>query len=71
MEDQAGQFTLVYSDNGGGLPVELDISSTKSFGLKLVSGLAKQLAGDFTYSLDDGISKFYITFKSTALREKR
>ncbi len=71
MEDQAGHFTLVYSDNGGGLPVEIDISSTKSFGLKLVRGLAKQLAGDFTYSSDEGISKLYITFKSTALRELR
>ncbi|MDN3548863.1 tetratricopeptide repeat-containing sensor histidine kinase [Mucilaginibacter aquaedulcis] len=38
-------ISLVFSDNGRGLPVNFDESETKSFGIKLIKGLAEDLGG--------------------------
>jgi|GEM_PF-4147201 len=56
-----GSFTLEFSDNGVGLPAELDIDSVDSMGLSLVNILAKQLKGELTIKHHPGAS-FHINF---------
>ena len=59
--DHDGQFTLMVSDNGVGLPEGLDFRSTESLGLQLVNTLVEQLEG--TIDLDrSGGTTFEITF---------
>jgi two-component sensor histidine kinase/CBS domain-containing protein len=55
------QFTLVVSDNGIGLPPELDFQNTESLGLELVCSLAEQLEGNIELDRNHGTS-FKITF---------
>jgi len=55
------QFTLVVSDNGIGLPPELDFQNTESLGLELVCSLAEQLEGNIELNRNHGTS-FKITF---------
>jgi len=53
---------LEISDNGQGLPKDLDINKTKSLGLRLITSISKgQLLGDIEYVYDQG-AKFIITF---------
>lgn len=40
-----GWLTLTVADNGTGIPADIDLQKTKSLGLKMVRGLATQLAG--------------------------
>lgn len=57
-----GQIELVVSDNGIGMPEDVDFSDTKSLGLHLVSVLAEgQLRGEITLSQTKG-TEFRITF---------
>lgn len=56
-------YTLVISDDGIGLPSNIDINKSKTLGLKLISSIVKgQLLGTFDYIYDNGTS-FYIVFK--------
>jgi len=55
-------YCLFYSDNGMGLPAELDISNVKTMGLRLVRDLTKQLRGRLSYQYD-GATTFIIEFK--------
>lgn len=54
-------YKLTFSDNGVGLPQELDIKKTKSLGLRLVKNLTQQLKGSLTYLTDEGAT-FSIEF---------
>jgi len=55
------KLTLIVSDNGVGLPGDLDFRNTESFGLHLVNTLVSQLEG--TIELDrSGGTAFEITF---------
>ena len=47
------QFSLSYTDNGIGLPKELDIYNTKTLGLQLITSLNDQLGGDLTVNRDN------------------
>ena len=49
-------ISLVISDNGVGLPVGVDISKTRSMGMRLVTGLAKQLNAELTINNENGVS---------------
>ena len=58
---RGNKFTLIVSDNGVGLPKDLDFRNTKSLGLELVNTLADQLRG--TIELDrSGGTAFKIRF---------
>lgn len=48
------QFLLQISDNGCGLPDEIDIRKTKSLGLRLVKMLSTQLEGQFKIESKNG-----------------
>lgn len=49
------QLLLNISDNGIGLPADLDIIENNSLGLDLVRGLAKQLKGRFNITSNNGL----------------
>jgi PAS domain S-box-containing protein len=57
------QITLVVSDNGPGLPPDIDFRKTKTLGLQLVHSLAKQLDARTTVDRHAGTS-FTFTFCS-------
>jgi two-component sensor histidine kinase len=57
------EVELVISDNGSGIPPDLDIHKTKTLGLKLMTGLAeKQLGGTVALTRSHG-SRFTLKFK--------
>ena len=59
---------LILSDNGAGLPDNIDYRNTKSLGMQLVTSLAeKQLGGKIELNQDRG-TEFNIRFKD--LKEK-
>jgi two-component sensor histidine kinase len=55
------KHTLVYCDSGPGLPADLELSSAKSLGLKLISKLSAQFKGTSSYRYNNG-AEFSITF---------
>ncbi len=55
------RLRLTVSDDGVGLPPELDLSRSPSMGLQLVTTLAKQLEAEVVVSRDHGTS-FQLTF---------
>jgi PAS domain S-box-containing protein len=59
----AQQYQLCVRDNGIGLPVALDLTRTKSLGLRLVHDLALQLNGELTVTRTAGAT-FTILFAS-------
>ena len=52
---------LIVSDNGVGLPGEIDVVSAETLGLQLVSALVKQIEGRLELTRDQG-TVFKITF---------
>lgn len=58
---QSCNFTLIVSDNGIGLPKNLDLQKTKTLGLQLVNNLVEQLEGSVEIDSNGG-TKFKITF---------
>ena len=57
------EIELVVSDNGIGLPEDIDINSTGSVGLRLISNLVKtQLKGTITIERNRGTT-FRIRFR--------
>lgn len=62
-------FTLVYSDNGGRLPENIDFNNPNTLGLQLVNALVEQLDG--TIELERGENtKFTIRFEDKDLPKK-
>jgi PAS domain S-box-containing protein len=56
-----GRLALAVGDNGVGLPPDLDLSSSESLGLRLVSMLTEQLRGRLELDRSGG-TRFTITF---------
>jgi two-component sensor histidine kinase len=53
---------LIVSDNGRGIPGDIDFKKTESLGLKLVTVLAEdQLDGEITLDMEEGTT-FHITW---------
>lgn len=61
MEGEKKCYELVVSDNGVGLPTDIDIQHPSSFGFQLVHLLIQQLGGEIQLDRKDG-STFTITF---------
>ena len=59
--DGNGQLSLVVSDNGKGLPLDLDLENIDSLGLQLVNDLVRQLDGSIELKRKNGTT-FKITF---------
>jgi two-component sensor histidine kinase len=62
-------YTVVVSDDGIGLPEDLDIQNVKSLGLKIVTALVGQLEGSIEHYSKGGAG-FKITFKGSRYREE-
>ncbi len=60
---------LVVSDNGIGLPKDLDIKKTESLGLQLVDTLSKQLQGEMEINRTGG-TEFKIKFKELIYKKR-
>jgi PAS domain S-box-containing protein len=60
--DDAGYVTLIISDDGVGLPAEVDFYGTNTLGLKLVHGLVNQLGGTVTAERPEQGTRFTIRF---------
>ena len=58
-----GQYALVVSDDGVGLPADFDLGRGQSLGLQLVGDLSQQLGGTVAVSRESGTT-FTITFRS-------
>lgn len=48
------KIMLTVADNGRGIPAQLDISKVDSFGLQLVTNLAKRIAGNINVDRENG-----------------
>lgn len=59
------RYTLIVSDNGIGVPKDLDFENSETLGLQLVSILVDQLDGEIELKRDKG-TKFIIKFDSVA-----
>lgn len=60
----SGEYIMKISDNGQGLPPDLDWSKTKTLGLRLIRNLVKQLIGKIDYDNLGNLSVFSIQFKN-------
>lgn len=59
--DESG-VTIIFADNGNGLPSDVTIENSRGFGLRLVEMLVKQIRGSVSIDRDGG-TKFIIKFK--------
>ena len=64
-----GKYTLTVRDNGIGVPADLDINTTESLGMQLVTTLTSQLEGTIVLDRTQGTS-FDITFCEVKYRER-
>ncbi|MDO8842452.1 sensor histidine kinase [Methanocalculus sp.] len=63
-------YTLIISDDGVGLPPDMEFDRVESLGLLLVSSLVSQLDGTIELKRDRG-TEFKITFKALQYKERR
>jgi two-component sensor histidine kinase len=69
LKSQEDGYELIISDNGIGLPEELDIDNNKSLGLILVKSLTAQIDGDITIHRNLG-TEFRINFKELKYKKR-
>ena len=67
--NDAGQYTLVVSDNGIGFPTDLDFRNTASLGLQLVTTLTEQLDGTIALESKGGTT-FTVVFTELHYQER-
>lgn len=65
----AGEYSLIYYDNGPGLPADFSFKST-TLGMRLVKRLAQQLFGSVDIDQDHVGTKFDIRFKDNSFRNQ-
>ncbi|MEL7003021.1 MAG: sensor histidine kinase [Bacteroidota bacterium] len=53
-ESADGTYELQVFDNGNGMPVDFEITESKSFGLQMIEGLVRQLEGKIEHRLGEG-----------------
>lgn len=68
-DDASRDYKLIIRDSGVGMPADIDINKTDSFGLKLVSTLVNQMSGSIEVTQDKGCS-YEIVFKSALYKER-
>jgi len=65
-----GKYELIYSDNGPGLPIDFDLSQTKTLGLQLIYDLSRQIGGKVNYSYTNK-AVFTINFTNRSMRKNQ
>lgn len=61
-ETKSGKYKLIVSDNGNGIPKEIDVENPPTLGLQLVQMLTKQIKGNIRLARSKG-TKFTIEFE--------
>ena len=61
-----GEYELHISDNGKGIPEEIDIFNCRSLGMQIVTSLVKDLKGSIEVKRVEG-TEFSIKFKETRI----
>ena len=70
LRQQKGEVELVLGDDGIGLPAEIDVRKSRSFGLQIASSMIeKQLGGTFEVECHNGTT-FRIRFTARSLTEE-
>jgi two-component sensor histidine kinase len=54
LQNDGGNYVLIYKDNGNGFPEGYTIEEADSLGIELISGLTEQIDGDFRFYNDQG-----------------
>ncbi len=62
-EQEAGKYELMISDDGIGPPGSIDIAKSKTLGMNLMRGLAKQLSGRISVEADHGM-RIHLSFNN-------
>ncbi|MBW2649009.1 MAG: sensor histidine kinase, partial [Deltaproteobacteria bacterium] len=61
-DETTGTYTLIISDNGAGIPEDMDIRDTETIGLQLVNDLSNQIGGTIELDRSRGtLSKIVFT----------
>ncbi len=60
-QEKTGKNILLISDNGVGIPAEIDIRNSKTFGLQIVHDLVRQIKGSMQINTENG-TEIKITF---------
>ncbi|NGP87610.1 sensor histidine kinase [Fodinibius halophilus] len=68
LRERGSQITLEVSDNGQGIPRDLDMKHPDTLGLKLINILSKQLEGDIDYYSDHEGTTFVLSFENIATK---
>jgi two-component sensor histidine kinase len=63
-ELKPAKYELMISDDGIGPPLSIDITKSKTLGLNLMRGLAKQLGGTISFETDHGMT-IHLSFNNT------
>ncbi|MDP9077681.1 MAG: sensor histidine kinase [Bacteroidota bacterium] len=63
-------ISLTITDNGRGLPSDLNLDKVKSFGLKLIKGLTEDLGGSLSIAGDSG-TEIRVSFDLISLPQRR
>jgi PAS domain S-box-containing protein len=69
LKSHGEKYELLISDNGVGLPKNLDFKNTNTLGLKLVNNLVDQIDGEITLDRSNG-TEFKITFKELEYKKR-
>ncbi|MBW2630647.1 MAG: transporter substrate-binding domain-containing protein [Deltaproteobacteria bacterium] len=68
-DETTGIYTLIISDNGAGIPEDMDIRDTETIGLQLVNDLSDQIGGTIELDRSRG-TLFKITFTKQEYRKR-
>ena len=63
------QFNLIVSDNGIGIPSEINPENAKTFGMQLIKYLTKQLKGTIELDNNNG-TKYQLNFTELKYRDR-
>ncbi|HEY9655077.1 MAG TPA: GAF domain-containing protein, partial [Crinalium sp.] len=69
LSQAAPRYVLSISDDGIGMPANLDLEKTKSLGLRIASDLAQQLRGSLVLERGNG-TQFHLTFTDLSYRKR-
>lgn len=69
LESFGEKYELLISDNGVGLPKNVDFKNTNTLGLKLVNNLVDQIDGEINLDRSNG-TEFKITFKELLYKKR-
>ncbi len=67
--DDKNRFNLIVSDNGVGIPVDVDPENTDTFGMQLIKYLTKQLKGTMELDRSHG-TKFKLLFNELKYKDR-